>query len=359
MKNIMKQHMTKLLLATLLATALFINADCKKDIVDPPIEDLKPGSRNYTWTVDTLKLPFGDVFTPSRIWGSSSNDVWITGFGDGGDLIWHFDGTQWTRDSTRYLISPSALWGTARNNIWMGNSNNTFWRYDGAKWYKFSEHKLTGFDRIVIENIWETSANDLWAVGGADQFNGGTQYKGIVMHFDGVQWQFMKLPDLKTGFTEIFQQQATGLFFLGGGGYDSSGYNYKLFVYDGNIITLINSNYLSGSHVYQIKGEVYFAIGQKIYKYLNNIFQQWKDFSNTNYRGVVYGRTEKDFFTLTSSDFISSGIGHYNGTDLQTIYTLPPNYRISGLMVFEKEIFFQSFSTTSNTIIVIHGKLRD
>ncbi len=350
--------MTKLFLFALTVSILFINADCKSDPVIP-IEDITPGRRDYVWTVDTLKLPYGDVFTPTRIWGSTPNDVWITGFGDAGDLLWHFDGVRWIRDSTRYLISPSALWGTANNNIWLGNSNGAFWRYDGTRWNKFSEHKINGFDRIVIQGIYGTVSNDLWAVGFADQFNGGTKYIGIIMHFNGTQWEFTQTPEIKSGFKDVFKQKLTELLFIGGGGYDTTGYIYKIFKYDYKTISLINSNNESGSSIYMVNDKIYFVIGQKIYKYENNKMESWKDLSNTNFVGVMNGRTEKDFFTYTSGDFITWGIGHYDGSNFQTIYTLPPNFRISGMMVFEKTVFFQSYSTSSNINIVVHGVLQE
>jgi hypothetical protein len=343
------------------ALLLFINADCKKNPITP-IDDLKPGRRDYIWTIDTLKLSEVDLFTPTRIWGSAPNDVWIAGSGDvSWNLLWHFDGVSWKKDSLSRAISPSALWGTAGNNIWLGNySHNSFWRYDGTQWYKFCDITVpSGYDRVVISSIWGTSASDIWAVGFADQFNGGTQYKGIIMHFNGSQWQFVGMPNIKCGFNEVYQDMQTGLIYIGGGGYETNGYTYKIILYDYKNFSEINSNYESGSHVYLVKNKVYFVIAKKIYDYLNKQLQLWKDFSNTNFVGVMYGRTEKDFFTYTSNDFVTWGIGHYNGSDLETIYWFPANFRISGAVIFEEEIFFQGYSLNSNVSIVIHGVLKN
>jgi hypothetical protein len=39
-----------------------------------PTDELKPGRRDYTWTVDTLKPPEGRTLL-SRMWGANANDV--------------------------------------------------------------------------------------------------------------------------------------------------------------------------------------------------------------------------------------------------------------------------------------------
>ncbi|MEO8232508.1 MAG: hypothetical protein ABI638_09505, partial [Ignavibacteriota bacterium] len=52
-----------------------------------PTDELKPGRRDYTWTMDTVKIPFKKL---TRIWGSSPTDVSCIG-SDGGldQAIWH------------------------------------------------------------------------------------------------------------------------------------------------------------------------------------------------------------------------------------------------------------------------------
>lgn len=333
--------------------------NCKKEVIPPPPEEIQPGRRDYVWAVDTLKLPRSHFFTPSRIWGSNPADVWITGFGDAGNLLWHFDGTVWTRDSTHYLINPSALWGTTSNNIWLGNSNSTFWRYDGTKWYKFSEHKLSGFDAITIVDIYGTSSNDLWAAGDASQFFGGTKYNGVMMHFDGSQWQFVSIPEIRVGFTTIFKQQSTGLYFLHGIQYETTGDTDRIYSFDGRSFNQVHATGQFGTNIFLVRDEVYFVMNRKIYKYFDNKMELWKDFTGTGFVGVMVGRSEKDFFTYNTTDFVTWNLGQYNGTDLQTIYTLPPNYQTFGVKVFEKDIFFQNYLSQSAPSIIVHGKLKE
>lgn len=97
---------------------------------------------------------------------------------------------------------------------------------------------------------------------------------------------------------------------------------------------------------------IYSVLKGKINKYQHNNFELLIDFSNTNYAGAVFGRNEKDFFTINWD-----GIGHYNGTDLVTIYPKWNNdWTPSGGIVFEKDVFF-IWDDSYNTFIV-HGKLK-
>lgn len=354
----MIMNKSTLILFVTITVFSFLQIDCKKDIVDPSANDtIKPGSRNYTWTIDTLKLPYGDVFTPTRIWGSAPNDVWVTGFGDAGDLLWHFDGVRWVRDSTRYHISPSALWGTASNNIWLGNSNSTIWRYDGTKWNKFGEYSLGDYKRVSIGNIWGASENDVYGVGFADQSATGQNYRGIIIHFNGNQWQFIQLPNIKVGFANICQQRSTGLYFMEGTRFESTGDTNKLFIFNGTEIKNIYSE-INYAKVEEVNGEIYFVIGKNIFKYFNYELKIWKNLNNTNMIGRMLGRTEKDFFTFTQEG-VAQGIAHYNGEDLKTLYTLPKDFQISNSLIIEKDFFVICYSLNSNIDIVIHGKLQE
>ncbi|MDO8548583.1 MAG: hypothetical protein Q7S39_00325, partial [Ignavibacteria bacterium] len=75
-----------------LGIALIIS--CNNNPFKPP--DDPPGRRDYTWTVDTLNIPFTNL---TRIWGSSPMDVWAIGpGGDANKTIYHFDGEKWGTD---------------------------------------------------------------------------------------------------------------------------------------------------------------------------------------------------------------------------------------------------------------------
>ena len=348
-------------LSLLLFSLSSLNLKCKDEPTIQVIDDTKPGRRDYEWTVDTLELYNGDLFTPTRIWGSAANDVWITGSGDvSWNLLWHFDGVSWKKDSAQRNIAPAALWGFTSNDIWLGTVSNNFWHYNGTRWYEFSEHVLPGFKYNMIQGIWGRTPNDVYGVGAAMN---DTTLKGIIMKFNGVQWTYMQIPNMLVGFTDIRQQSRSGLFFLEGNIVLSGiGTVCKLYTFDGRSLTEIYSSSDYPASVNEMNGEVYCVYGRRIYKYDDNQLQLWLDLSGTTFAGKIYGRSEKDFFSFASDrvrSYIQCAVGHYNGADFQNLFTLSTNFRVSCGFVFEKDVFFPCFSVTSNTSVVVHGKLKE
>ncbi|MEO8233329.1 MAG: hypothetical protein ABI638_13680, partial [Ignavibacteriota bacterium] len=168
-------------------------------------DELKPGSRNYDWTLDTLKLNNGDFLTLTRMWANTSNDVWTIGFGDvSRNLIWHFDGSKWATDSIPRGMSPTGIFGFGNNNVWLGTAEGAFWHFNGSTWSEFSQHSFTGYDRIVIENIWGNSPSNIYAVGFAENYS-TSDYKAILMKYSGTNWDFVQIPDMQLSFTNIRQ----------------------------------------------------------------------------------------------------------------------------------------------------------
>lgn len=98
--------------------------------------------------------------------------------------------------------------------------------------------------------------------------------------------------------------------------------------------------------VNEMAGRIYLCIGKKIYKYQNNQLTVWKDFSGTKHLGLIWGRSEKDFFTVGVD-----GLIHYNGTDLITIY--PTDMFINAAFIFDSDVFI-----LCNNRVIVHGKLQ-
>lgn len=337
--------------AIVLIICSMFGAGCK-DMGAVP-EPLKPGRRDYVWTLDTLRPRPGDNFYPARIWGSSPNDVWLACSGSP-PLLWHFDGHTWSHDSTYRAIDPSALWGFTSNDIWLGNSFGSLWRYNGAQWYQHSTYSLPGFDRIAIEDIWGARPDDVWGVGFADQFNGGTQYQGTIIHFDGSRWQFKPIPNIRASFFQIRQQSPSGWYFIKAERTEQTSDSIKVYVYDGQ--SMLREIYSSDEHnvvIQEVEGEVYFVIDQRIYKYNNNRFNVWRDFDRTAYLGWMLGRTEFDFFALQRAP---GGILHYNGTDMKIIYETTLSVWLG--FILEKDAYFVLEDLASNLTVVLHGQLQ-
>ncbi len=344
--------MRKSALSLILVTLLCL-ASCKKNVIDPPIppDDSQPGRRDYVWSVDTLRvLPSFDPFTPVRIWGSAPNDVWIVGSaGSMANAVWHYDGTQWSRNLQQRINRPWAIYGFGPSNVWIGTLSGSFWKYDGVNWFKFNDFTFPGSTYNWITNIYGVAPNDVYAVGsvGAQQ-----TYSGIVMHFNGSKWENVALPILKVGFNDLGIQNSTGHLFLEGATDEEGQLTvWRLYVYDGKNLNEVYSGYDLAS-VSMMNGEVYSALQHKLYKFKNDSLVLWKDLANTTFLGKVWGRSERDFFS-----YAADGIGHYNGEDFKTIYQIDSDRRISIGIVLGNEVFFPCYSVTNNISVVIHGKL--
>lgn len=344
--------MKKVLMPQVVAimTSILLGTECKDNGVVP--DYLKPGRRDYVWTVDTLVIPSSDYFYPTRIWGSSSHDVWIAGFGSP-PLLWHFDGSSWSR-ITPGGINPSALWGFSYKDIWLGNVGNVFWRYDGVRWYKFSDIvPPTGFNQTVIEGIWGTWPRDVWGVGFADSpVGGGDAYKGIIMKFDGTKWERKPIPDTRVSFADIRLQSSSGYFFIFGTRFERTGDTSKVYRYDGqsNLEEIYSDPY--SMNVESMRGEVYFVSRSRIFKFDDNKLTLWKDFSSSNYLGWLKGRSELDFFGIG----MNGDIVHYNGTDLATVFPGVP--RVFNMFVVDESVFVLCVDLDNDINTVVHGKLR-
>jgi len=333
-----------------LSSILFLQLiSCKNNSVEPGV-NYQQGRRDYVWTEDTIKTT--ESLYLSRIWGSSPNDVWAIGTSSWtATSIWHYNGKQWHCDSIPRFVQPEAVFGFSSNEVWLGNVNSTIWKFNGLNWSEYGEYKVAGFDNMWIENISGFAKDDIYAVGSVNQISSG-DYKGIIMHFNGSSWTFMNIPVIKIGFGDVKIDQSSLSLFIEGTVFDPSGYVSKIYVWNGQELKEIYSGY-SYASVGNIQNQAYISIDGKIFKYVSGQLSLWKDLSTFGAAGKVWGgRSESDFFILSYS-----GIGHYNGSDYQTIYKT--NLHFFGGYVFEKEVFFitKDMNKTGYNI-VIHGVLK-
>ena len=91
----------KNLIRILFTISLLSLTNCKENSINGD-DNLEPGRRDYTWTVDTLNIPFTSL---TRIWGSSPMDVWAIGpGGDADKTIYHFDGVCLNHSNLKLII---------------------------------------------------------------------------------------------------------------------------------------------------------------------------------------------------------------------------------------------------------------
>lgn len=324
---------------------------CCQDIGITP-DYMKPGRRDYAWTVDTLRVRGGDFSLPTCIWGSASDDVWIGDNGSPGRL-WHFDGSSWSPDSVHGTIAPLGLWGFGARDIWLTNSSGTIWRYDGIEWYQHARISVSGFQRVFLQGIWGIQPDDIWAVGSADVgLDGGSGYKGVILHWDGSSWQFEPIPTTTVSFGIVSHDRYEGLFFVDGYRFDPAGDTCKVYLYDGiGSLTQIYSD-ARPMTIHEIRARVYFVSAGKIYQYHGGSLRIWTDLSNENYAGWMAGRSELDFFGAGKG----GEIVHYNGSNIATLF--PNHFRILNMFVVGDSLFVLCVDLNGdNEAYVIHGKL--
>ena len=327
----------------------FLNAQSCKSPTAP--EALQPGRRDYTWTADTIKT-INDNLMLTRIWGITPTDVWAVGNSDWTALtIWHYDGSRWNCDSTGRLNNPWAIIGFSSNEVWMGNTNSTIWKFDGSQWSVYGTYKVAGFDETWIMNFDGTSSNNIYGVGSANMSN-GSDYIGLIMHYDGISWKILNIPPVKVGFGFCALDNNSGALIIGGTDFDTTGWVEKAYAWNGSQLNEIYSG-SDEAAVSNINHNAYIDINKRIYKYKNGKLELWKNISNTDCSGVIWcGRSESDFFIGSST-----GIAHYNGSDFKTLY-ITYGSNIMGGFIFEKDVFFILHNFNTDINVIVHGKLK-
>lgn len=134
-------------------------------------DDIKPGRRDYVWTVDSIDYEGLPTFIELKsMWGSSPTDVWGSHFtADVRNCLWHYDGTVWKR----------AVEGTPITDPSGGSS--------------------------IVGGVWGTAQNDVWAYGGT-RYSNPERVAPFVMHFNGSVWTeiFGDTANMPNGYWDVF-----------------------------------------------------------------------------------------------------------------------------------------------------------
>jgi hypothetical protein len=319
--------------------------------VGPTIDNVTSGRRDYSWTVDTIKIPFNFL---SRITGSGPNDVYAVGQGGGLDeTIWHYDGQKWKTDGVSRGISPLCIHSFNKNNVWMAGNEGKIWAFNGIQWEQRLDFRKPNYD-VGFQDIWGESSVNIYAVGYADS---GDTRKGIILHYDGNKWQEALIPFFPHDFIRIEKDiNGTNNYYLLGIAFTNEGTLMSLFEYNGyNTINKIyesNAGIDSAPAFQLIENKLYFTLGKTINSYENSIFRLLINIKSQNYVDRVWGRSLKDIFLL-----MNDGIAHYNGTDEEYIFR-DINASISDAVIFDKEIFFVAADFANNQNLMIKGVLK-
>ncbi|KAF0139156.1 MAG: hypothetical protein FD122_3456 [Stygiobacter sp.] len=331
----------------ILSTAILLTLSCKSEITKP--EEPPAGRRDYVWDVTEIK-PGNEALQLTDIWGTSPQNIWTVGSSSySATQIWHFNGNQWRCDSIPRYVQPSAIWGSSPNEVWLGNVNNTIWKYNGTAWSKFGEYNVSGYDVTWFQGMTGTSRSDIYAVGSI-QNNTTLNYKAIIVHYNGVNWQFEDVPATKVGLAQVEIDPKTGTLVIYGLTFENTVFTERIFCWDGKELKELLAEQGSAG-VTKLGDEVFVTMNERIYKYENKGLVLWKDNTGTGiYGNIICGRSRNDFFIGSSA-----GIRHYNGTDFVTVYDKTDLRAIMGV-IFEKEVFMIHYSYDGKNYVV-HGKL--
>ncbi len=326
---------------------LFLNLSCN---TTEPTDDLKPGRRDYTWTVDTLFLPF-NPFTD--ITGTSPSDLWVCSPGDADKIFYRFNGNSWNNDDIFRTFSPLAISSNNRSDVWSCGLQGKIWSFDGASWNQKYKDSSDYTDLISILNI--SSTNKYFA---GQLYLSNNDYYGIIYKYDGYVFKNINISKVRTAFANI-QMQQDGKIFLWGVSNESVGESrYQFYELIGENLREIysgsqNTNAEYGS-ILQLCSEIYFIIGYDFFSYSGSGFQKVGRLTDSpKFRNLGSGRNRKDIFL-----FMTDGIMHYNGEDAVYLYQTIDKSFVSKGILFDKEVFFLGRDTNGNNLI-FHGTLKE
>ncbi len=342
-----KQKTITLIILVLITTIAF--SSCEQG-TEPEI--IKPGRRDYTWTVDSLNIPY---FFLTDISGVSPNDIWAVG--PGGDLdktIWHYDGDKWECDRVFRPISPDAVFAID-DVVWIAGDDGLIWKRENEQWVFSAKFKLKGYKNIGFANIWGNRKNNIYAIGVALAENEDIYRQSVIAHYNGVKWKLLDTDGIKCSLTSIKIDPITKKTYVSGTRNepflpDTS----KLFLLEGEKLTKISwekKNAWDDVFIQATSHNLLFSMGETI-KYLSNAsFISLINIDIANYRGGFNGRSIKDIFVG-----MRDGIMHYNGKDFKYIYYFPNGMELwlGRTAIFEKEYFHIELSRN----YIIHGKLK-
>ncbi len=345
----------KMLLLVILLGVTCLNF-CKRV---PTLPEPEPGPRNYMWEVDTLNMEMNYI---SSIWGASPSDIWTVG--PGGtyqDRLWHFDGTNWSAyNKEPILCLGNTLFGFRTDNVWMGGGGclvhgAVIWHYDGTKWSQHSEYDVKGSYSVDINDIWGINKNNIYACGIFVLKDEQTErIRGFVLHYDGQSWKEVVKADFPSQFHTV-RSEGNKVYIFSSATENGIRGDFEIYeIKNRQLNKIYTGPRMTGISLYSLAGKVYFVMGQDVCRYTNGSFVKQFTIDFENFGNKIYGRHENDQFIR-----MTDGIVHYNGQNMEYLYTFPQlSISIKDVVLFERDIFFCCRSNLTIELI-IHGKLKD
>lgn len=331
----------------------------------------EPGQRNYVWTLDTLDMPMNYI---SSVWGASPDDVWaVGGGGTQYDRLLHYDGTEWTTYTKETIwCTGMTLFGFSADNVWMGGQAGWgergagIWHYGGAEWKQNYVYSIEeDYYSITVEDIWGTSPNDVYACG-TIAFDDGKNgiWRGFVMQYDGTNWREIARADFNSQFITV-RKEDNKLYILSYAiNYENGEHKFEIYVLRDNQLKKIYSekeSIVHGVSLFMLNNKLYFLINRDMFIYNYGKFFKTVTINHQNFVNQICGRSENDLFL-----WMIDGLAHYNGTDIEYLYTFPGESIIVNSIIMihdhvllDKHVFFGGFTRIDGLSIIIRGMLND
>ena len=215
-----------------------------------------------------------------------------------------------------------------------------------------------GHSDIVFSDIWGETTTDFYISGAYPDSIIGAYNNSVIAHYYNEEWTLLTSVGLVGIVGHFFKCTINNKFYietyrLGGSLHPDSS---LIFEYSGGKYNEIYSSiWTKGlqASISLIDGEVYFILGNKIAKRESDAFQTFLQVDNSNFYQRIWGRNSKDIF-LGMTD----GLAHYNGSDVEYLLDLSKNkILVGGAALFEKEVFFMVYESSTNLNLIYHGKL--
>jgi hypothetical protein len=345
--------MKKTALVFCITMLLFGVGSCKKNPIEPPDEEqenLTPGRRDYTWTVDTIKNYTLHLYS---IWGKTPNDVFTVG-PYSGDQIWRFNGEKWYPEKRVFIPDPFVIY-YYNDKMWICSDWGQIWKYENNIYTKELDIKLTPNWPVSFYSIDGRSDVEIYAVAAESP---AEKKDGLFFRYDGITWSLFKKFENIGIINFIKYSSKNDKYYCNSVLTDEGGNSTeRVYEFDRDKLKMLNEHAMTSemmSAINTIRGYIYITLGNKIYCYANGTMELMFEINKPYFGGQLWGRNRNDILIR-----MYDGVAHYNGTDIQYLIKFPNDNRLStNAMIFEKEVFIPAKDYNTGYSLIYHGVLK-